>query len=129
MIEFIKRSFLETIMSDPAVNIPADLQAAMRARDEAFYAVDPVQWGKYTASDFTTVQQNGQFYLRADRIENLKTQKQRPYVPREREQFQQQGNLVVTRFFSGGLWVVEVWKRIDGAWATVMTQATTAAQA
>jgi hypothetical protein len=107
--------------------LPSDLQAAMRARDEAFYSVDAVQWGKYTASDFTTVQQNGQFYSRADRIGNLLTQKQRPYVPREREQYEQQGDLVVTRFFSGGLWVMEVWKRIDGQWATIMTQVTTAA--
>ncbi|MDP9894441.1 hypothetical protein J2W32_003317 [Variovorax boronicumulans] len=107
--------------------LPPDLQAAMRARDEAFYDVDSAQWGKYTASNFTTVQQNGQFMSRAERIGNLQTQKQRPYVPREREQHEQQGDLVVTRFFSGGLWVMEVWKRIDGAWATVMTQATTAA--
>lgn len=106
--------------------LPPDLQAAMRTRDEAFYAVDSAQWGKYTANDFTTVQQNGQFMSRAERIGNLQTQKRRPYVPREREQHEQQGDLVVTRFFSGGLWVVEVWKRIDGAWATVMTQATTA---
>ena len=98
----------------------------MRARDEAFYAVDPAQWGKYTAKDFTTVQHNGQFYTRADRIESLKSQKQRPYVPREREQFEVQGDVVVTRFFSGGLWVLEVWKRMDGAWASVMSQATTA---
>ncbi|MBA2962166.1 MULTISPECIES: nuclear transport factor 2 family protein [Ramlibacter] len=109
-----------------ATRLPPDLQAAMRARDEAFYAVDPAQWGKYTAAQFTTVQQNGNFYTRADRIENLKTQKQRPYVPREREQFEIQGDVVVTRFFSGGLWVVEVWKRVDGAWASVMSQATTA---
>jgi hypothetical protein len=107
--------------------LPPDLQAAMRARDEAFYAVDSAQWGKYTASDFTTVQQNGKFMSRAERIGNLQTQKQRPYVLREREQHEQQGDLVVTRFFSGGLWVMEVWKRTDGAWATVMTQATTAA--
>ncbi len=82
--------------------------------------------GKYTANDFTTVQQNGQFVSRSERIGNLQSQKQRPYVPREREQHVQQGDLVATRFFSGGLWVVEVWKRIDGAWATVVTQATTA---
>ncbi|MGJ7603267.1 nuclear transport factor 2 family protein [Variovorax sp. LT1R20] len=109
--------------------LPPDLQAAVRARDEAFYAVDPAQWGKYTASDFTTVQQNGEFMSRAERIGNLQTQKRRPYVPREREQHEQQGDLVVTRFFSGRLWGMEVWKRIDGAWATVMTQATTATSA
>lgn len=109
-----------------ATKLPIDLQAAMRARDEAFYAVDPAQWGKYTAAQFTTVQQNGSFYTRADRNKNLKTQRQRPYVPREREQFEIQGDIVVTRFFSGGLWVVEVWKRVDGGWVSVMSQATSA---
>lgn len=34
---------------------PADLRAAMQARDAAFYAVDPAQWEKYTAQTFTTV--------------------------------------------------------------------------
>ncbi len=62
--------------------LPPDLQAAMRERDEAFYAVDSVQWGKYTASKFTTVQQNGQFMSRTERIDNLQTQNQRlPSVP------------------------------------------------
>jgi hypothetical protein len=107
-------------------SLPPDLLAAMRERDDAFYAVDSVQWGKYTASNFTTVQQNGQLMSRTERIGNLQTQKQRPYVPREHERHEQQSDLVVTRFFSGGLWVVEVWKRIDGAWATIMTQATAA---
>ena len=106
--------------------LPPDLQAAMRARDEAFYAVDPAQWSIYTARYFTTVQQNGLLMARTERIANLQTQKRRPYVPRECEQHEQQGDLVVTRFLSGGLWVVEVWKRIDSAWVTVMTQATTA---
>ena len=109
-----------------ATELPADLRAAMLARDEAFYAVDPAQWVRYTAAQFTTVQQNGTFYTRTDRIENLKMQKQRPCVPREREQFEIEGDVVVTRFLSGGLWVVEVWRRIDGAWASVMSQATTA---
>jgi hypothetical protein len=112
-----------------ASRLPPDLQIAMRTRDEAFYGVDPVQWGKYTSEHFTTVQQNGNFYTRADRIENLKTQKQRPPVPREREEFLIQDDMVVTRFFSGGLWVVEVWKRVDGAWASVMSQATAASPA
>ena len=38
--------------------VPADLRAAMLARDRAFYAVDSEQWEKYTAPTFTTVQQD-----------------------------------------------------------------------
>lgn len=109
--------------------LPNDLILAMRERDEAFYSVDPVKWGKYTSIEFTTVQQNGKFYSRDDRVRNLRMQNKRSYLPRVCEQFEQQGDLVVTRFLSGGLWVVEVWKRVEGQWATVMTQATQAASA
>ncbi|MCD6073947.1 MAG: hypothetical protein K0Q70_830 [Rhodospirillales bacterium] len=107
-------------------NIPADLQAAMRARDEAFYAVDSEQWGRYTSPTFTTVQQNGQFMTREERVINHKAQTVRPYVARSREQYEQQGDLVVTRFFSGGLWVLEVWKKQTDGWMVEMSHATTA---
>ena len=54
--------------------VPADLRAAMQARDTAFYAVDSAQWERYTAPTFTTVQQDGSFMTRAERLANLKTQ-------------------------------------------------------
>ena len=107
-------------------DLPADLQAAMRARDEAFYAVDSAQWSRYTDSTFTTVQQNGSFMTRAERLENLQAQRPKPYVSRSREQHEQQGDLVVARFLSGGLWVLEVWVRRAEGWMVVMSQATTA---
>jgi len=66
--------------------VPADLRAAMQARDTAFYAVDPAQWERYTAPAFTTVQQDGSFMTRAERLANLRSQTPKPYVPRSREQ-------------------------------------------
>ena len=113
-------------MSNPDTPIPADLQVAMRARDEAFYAVDPAQWSRYTAPTFTTVQQNGSFMTRTERLANLQAQTRKPYVARSREQHEHRGDLVVARFFSGGLWVLEVWTRQAGIWMVVMSQATTA---
>lgn len=113
-------------MSTSGADIPADLRAAMRARDEAFYAVDPAQWSKYTAASFTTVQQNGALMTRAERLANLQTQTAKAYVARSREQHEQRGDLVVARFFSGGLWVLEVWTRQEGQWMVLMSQATTA---
>ena len=109
-----------------SANLPADLQAAMRARDEAFYSVDSEGWSRYTSPTFTTVQQNGQFMSRAERVLNHQAQTPRAFVARSHEQYVQQGDLVVARFFSGGLWVVEVWKRLDGRWMVEMSQATTA---
>ena len=106
--------------------VPADLRAAMQARDTAFYAVDAAQWEKYTAPTFTTVQQDGSFMTRAERLANLRTQKPRPYVPRSRELNERRGDVVIARFFSGGLWVLEVWTRETGAWTVLMSQVTAA---
>jgi hypothetical protein len=106
--------------------VPADLRAAMQARDTAFYAVDAAQWERYTAPTFTTVQQDGSFMTRAERLANLKTQTARPYVPRSREQNTQRGDVVIARFVSGGLWVLEVWTRESGGWMVLTSQVTTA---
>ena len=115
------------VMAAPAgAQVPADLRAAMQGRDAAFYAVDAAQWEKYTAPAFTTVQQDGSFLTRAERLVNLRTQTPRPYVPRSREQNTQRGDVVIARFFSGGLWVLEVWTREMGAWMVLTSQVTTA---
>ncbi len=106
--------------------VPADLRIAMEARDRAFYAADPTQWERYTAPTFTTVQQDGSFMTRAERLANLRAQAPQPYVPRSREQDEQRGDLVVARFFSSGLWVLEVWTRETGTWMVLMSQVTTA---
>jgi len=98
----------------------------MLARDRAFYAVDSEQWEKYTAPTFTTVQQDGSFMTRAERLANLRAQTPKPYVPRSREQNERRGDVVVARFFSGGLWVLEVWTRETGTWMVVTSQVTTA---
>lgn len=112
--------------SSADAQVPADLRAAMQARDTAFYAADSAEWEKYTAAAFTTVQQDGSFMTRAQRLANLRTQKPRPYVPRSRELNERRGDLVVARFFSGGLWVLEVWTRETGTWMVLMSQVTTA---
>jgi hypothetical protein len=112
--------------SSAVAQVPAELRAAMVARDTAFYAVDAVQWEKYTAPTFTTVQQAGSFLTRAERLVNLRTQTKRPYVPRSRELNERRGDVVVARFFSGGLWVLEVWTLETGMRTVLMSQVTTA---
>lgn len=111
-----------------SAQVPADLKAAMEARDHAFYAADAAQWQRYTAPSFTTVQQDGSFMTRPERLANLKTQKARPYVPRSREQNTVHGDLAIARFFSGGLWVIEVWRKESGNWMVLSSQVTTAKQ-
>lgn len=114
------------VVAPAGAQVPADLRTAMQARDAAFYAADAAQWERHTASTFTTVQQDGSFMTRAERLANLKTQTPRPYVPRSREHNVQRGDVVLARFFSGGLWVLEVWTRETGTWTVLMSQVTTA---
>lgn len=106
--------------------VPAELRAAMQARDTAFYAVDPAKWERYTAPTFTTVQQDGSFMTRVERLANLRSQTPKPYVARSREQNTLRGDVVIARFFSGGLWVLEVWTRETGEWMVLTSQVTTA---
>jgi hypothetical protein len=108
--------------------VPADLRTAMEGRDRAFYAADAAQWERYAAASFTTVQQDGSFMTRAERLANLKTQKPMPYVARSRGHNVAKGDVVLTRFFNGGFWVLEVWSRESGAWMVLASQVTTAAQ-
>ena len=114
------------VATSASAQVPTELRTAMQARDNAFYSVDPAQWERYTAPTFTTVQQDGSFMTRAERLANLKTQSPRPYVPRSREEITHRGDLVITRFFSGGFWVVELWTRETGTWMVLMSQVTTA---
>lgn len=109
-----------------AAQVPDDLRAAMRARDTAFYAADAAQWEKYTAPGFTTVQQDGSFMTRAERLINLRAQPPRPYMARSQERHERRGDVVLARFFSGGLWVLEVWTHESGGWMVLMSQVTTA---
>src|SRR5689334_13732064 len=46
----IAASFATTAVA--LAQVPADLRAAMQARDTAFYAADSAQWEKYTAASF-----------------------------------------------------------------------------
>jgi hypothetical protein len=119
---------LLTATSMAGTDVPADLRSAMEARDRAFYAVDAAQWEKYTTATFTTVQQDGSFMTRAERLANLRLQTRKPYEPRSREQNERRGDLVVARFFSSGFWVLEVWTRESGSWMVLMSQVTTAKQ-
>ena len=106
--------------------VPTELRAAMQARDTAFYATDAAQWERYTAAAFTTVQQDGSFMTRVERLANLRSQTPKQYVARSREQNTLRGDVVIARFFSGGLWVLEVWTRETGEWMVLTSQVTTA---
>jgi hypothetical protein len=109
-----------------SAQVPAALRLAMQERDSAFYSVDPARWEQYTAPTFTTVQQDGSFLTRAERLATLRAQTPKPYVARSREQVTRRGDVVLARFFSGGLWVLEAWTLEQGRWMVLTSQVTTA---
>ncbi len=109
-----------------SAQVPAELRLAMHARDSAFYSADAARWEQYTAPTYTTVQQDGSFLTRAERLVTLRAQTARPYIPRSREQNTRRGDVVLARFFSGGLWVLEVWTLEQGRWMVLTSQVTTA---
>ncbi len=117
---------LITATAPARAQVPSELRSAMRARDSAFYAVDAARWEQYTAQAFTTVQQDGSFLTRAERLATLKAQTPRPYVARSREQNTRRGDVVLARFFSGELWVLEAWTLEQGRWMVLTSQVTTA---
>jgi hypothetical protein len=109
-----------------AQQVPTALRLAMRARDSAFYSADAARWEQYTAPEFTAIQQDGSFLTRAERLATLRTQTPKPYVARSREQVTRHGDLVLARFLSGGLWVLEAWALEHGRWMVLTSQVTTA---
>jgi hypothetical protein len=104
--------------------VPAALRAAMHARDSAVYNADAATWSKYTTDGYTTVQQDGSRMTKAERVANLRSQTPKPYQPRMREQNTPYGNAFVARFYSSGLWLLEVWVNENGAWKVAESQAT-----
>jgi len=107
---------------------PADLSAAMGARDSAISKVDAATWDRLTASSFTVVQDDGVMMSKAERLAQLKTQKPTPFTPRLRETVTRYGDTYLARYLSGGTWEIELWIREDGRWKVAAVQITTAKQ-
>lgn len=105
---------------------PADLRAAMSARDSAVAKVDVAAWERFTATAFTVVAEDGVMLTRAERLARFKTQKPSAFDPRTRETITPVGDAYLSRYLSGGLWIIEVWVREGGRWKVLALQAGTA---
>jgi hypothetical protein len=90
-----------------AAQVPADLQEAIRAREEAFDKKDAAAWDRLTTADFTVVNQDGRISTKAERLADLKGEK--PSEPRtkpQQEHFTRYGDTVIRRaLMAGGFWV------------------------
>lgn len=114
----------------PAVvlaQVPADLQQATRARDQAVSQADTAAWDRLTTEDFTVVGEDGRMRTKAVRLAELGQQKPQASPPtRQREQVKLYGNTAVRRLRSGDVWVIEVWVKEARGWRAAAVQVTTA---
>ena len=117
---------LGSIASAATAQTPAELRAAMGARDSAIANGDATTWDRLTASTFTVVQEDGVMMTRAERLAQFKTQKPTAFEPRTRERVVRHGEAYLARYLSGGLWILELWVREDGRWKVAAVQVTAA---
>jgi len=109
-----------------AAQVPAELQEAMRARDEAIAKADADTWDRFTTADFTDVRTDGTLMTRAERLALLKTQTPTTPVPREQVQIKHYDDVYVRRSQTVDAWVLDIWVKDAGVWRVVAAQLTTA---
>ena len=107
-----------------AEQIPAELQEAIRLRDEAVSKKDTATWDRLTTTDFTTVLDDGRLQTKAERLAQLKGEKPEPLAPPAREQFATYADTVVRREQAqDGTWSLTVWVKQGQAWRAAAFQA------
>ena len=117
---------LVLVASPAAAQAPADLRAAMAARDSAIATGDAAAWDQLTAAAFTVVQEDGVMMTRAERLTQFKAQKPSGFAPRTREIVTRLGDVYVARYLRGSVWILDVWTREGGRWKVAAVQVTTA---
>lgn len=106
--------------------VPADLQTAMKARDEAIQKADAATWDRLTAEDFTVVTPGGVLMNKAERLAQFKTDKPQPPAPLEEVQVKRYGDAFVRRFRTRDIWVMDVWAKDSQGWRVSAVQVTPA---
>ena len=109
-----------------AAQVPADLQEAMRVRDQSVAKADAATWDHLTTDDFTVVTADGALMTKAERLAQLKTQKPMMPVPPQQVGIKHYGDVFVRRLRTGDVWVLDVWVKDAGGWRVAAVQVTTA---
>ncbi|HWC74765.1 MAG TPA: DUF4440 domain-containing protein [Gemmatimonadales bacterium] len=106
--------------------VPADLQAAMKQRNDALQRADATTWGRLTSDDFTTILGDGQRYTKAERMAQIKSSQPgtagAPVL--DHETVQLYGNTAVQRYASQGIWVTLIWAKDKSGWRVTAAQVT-----
>jgi hypothetical protein len=106
--------------------VPADLQTAMKTRDEALAKVDAATWDGLTTEDFTVVTEDGRLLTKAERLAEFRTEKPRARGPLQQVQIKGYGDAFVRRFRVRDIWVMDVWAKDRKGWRVAAVQVTTA---
>jgi hypothetical protein len=115
-----------SLTASAADSIPADLQAAIRARAEAVAKKDTAVWDRLTTADFTTVLEDGHLQTKAERLAQLKGETPEPLPPQPlAERFTTYGNTVIQRTQGQDRsWILTIWVKSGGAWRVAAVQIT-----
>jgi hypothetical protein len=110
---------------------PADLVQAVRARDAAIEKVDVATWQRFTASEFTVVNDAGRLLTLAERITELKQTKPAPSSTpcgQERITMFANGTAATRRYRCGTTWWLDLWVKSASGWQALAVQGTPAAK-
>lgn len=127
-LHVIRLAFVLSCLIPCAVRaqVPADLQKAMQARDEAIARADTATWDRFTSPDFTDVRTDGTLMTRAERRTLLKTQSPTTPAPRDQVQIRHYRDAYVRRSRTADAWVLDIWVKDAAGWRVVAAQLTTA---
>ena len=108
-----------------AAEIPAELQQAIRARDEAVARRDASTWDRLTMPGFIVVRPEGRLMNKAERLAQLKAEKPEPRPRPKQEQFIRYGDTVLRQLqeANGTLWI-DVWVKDGQTWRVASGQGT-----
>ncbi|HYU27682.1 MAG TPA: DUF4440 domain-containing protein [Gemmatimonadales bacterium] len=104
--------------------VPADLQAASRARIIAIAKADSATWDRLTSDSFTVFGVDNYVMTKAQRLAGLK--QQTPVAPRtpSYEHWQRAGTAFVHRYEIDNVMIHEVWAKERSAWRVASIQVT-----
>ena len=108
-----------------AAEIPAELQQAIRERDEAVEKKDVATWDRLTTPEFIAVRPDGRLMKKAERLAQLKAEKPEARPKPQQEQFIRYGDTVLRQLqqTNGTLWI-DVWVKEGQVWRVASSQGT-----
>lgn len=105
--------------------IPDELEQAVRARDRAVETKDASTWDRLTMPGFIVVRPEGRLMSKAERLNQIASQKAEPRPRPKQEQFIRYGDTVIRQLqeANGTFWI-DVWVKDGAYWRVASSQGT-----